>query len=251
MSLHVHYWRRWCCRWWWSAPKLLQIPILIHSWRYLEAKKKNLLTAFKVLKVQPTNFFQRSLAQTGTRAINGCTWTRQFEPDTIPSWLQSLHDELSAATHWLICHCDSPLYNIIQKHTWIPMRFPLTTYCRAHWWVLIENQFQSAVEPPRWASPEPEYSPGGQKQARKNQPWWGKLQHSQVEYIFFSCLFFIEASIFPYAVKLVNSLFLCVCTGLCTCLGSCEHLLTACLSAHQNRVCSHTYGPSTSKAGMQ
>jgi len=30
----------------------------------------------------------------------------------------------------------------------------------------------------------------------------------------------------------------------------CTHVLTACLSAHQKRVCSHTYGPFKTKAGM-
>lgn len=31
----------------------------------------------------------------------------------------------------------------------------------------------------------------------------------------------------------------------------CVYLRTSCLSGHQHRVCSHTYGPSKSKAGMQ
>lgn len=67
----------------------------------------------------------------------------------------------------------------------------------------------------------------------------GKLEHSQVQCVFFSCLFFTNPSVCRVAGELGS--FCCVCTSPGTCLGSCEHLLTACLSAHQNRACSHTY----------
>lgn len=88
------------------------------------------------------------IKQTGTRSRSTLTPTHQFQRDIAPpfDW-NSLHDKLSTATHPVICHCDSVPYNIIQKHTWILMRIPLTSYCWTHWWTLIENGVWFGVEP--------------------------------------------------------------------------------------------------------
>lgn len=160
------------------------------------------------------------------------------------------------------------------------MRIPLTTYCQTRWWTSIEKGVRRGVELPR-SNLSSNSSARGETQSvwgRKQWPSVGRVHeksslreklglmgsvvspssdmprfpllpphHLSRRPILHGeknktkktkkAVHFHFIEILPMFVHLSQLI--------------CVYLLTSCLSGHQNRVCSHTYGPSKSKAGMQ
>lgn len=225
----------------------------------IHERETNLLPGFKVLKVQTTNFFQRLLAQTETSAINGFIRTRQFAWHYPLSWL--------AFAPWraLSCHSLSHLslwFTTIQYYS--------KAYLNPNE-IAIDNLLPGPLMNIDWkpvpvcsgaASPsltwarataqEGRLSEGRNKSARArldglncNIPGFNNYS----SHACFSSRQSIHLSVCREAGEFTS---FTVCTRVCAPVSA--HV-SICLQLvylpTRTRVCSHTYGPSKSKAGMQ